>query len=117
MELQDFKKQKNKSVLCSMIDYMKEVDDCGYTKKDIDKCGNIFDSYIDELLLCEKDETAIMNCVKKVVVSLNNLNKECNYSLIETGQREDLYLFIVNAAVVAGLPQPNGDITEEWREW
>jgi hypothetical protein len=116
MNLEEFKEKKHEDVLRSMIDYMDDIDDCDYTQQDIDKCGTILDSYIDELMLCDKDEKSIMNCVEKIVVALNELNKECDYSLIETDQRECLYLFIEGAAVAAGLPQPDYDITEEWRE-
>jgi hypothetical protein len=100
-----------------MIDYMSFAKNCGYTQNDIDECAAILDNYIDELAKCKQDKTLIMECVKNVVVALNNLNKKCNYSIIETDQREYLCPFIEDAAVTAGLPQPQEDITEEWREW
>ena len=123
-KLQEFKVKKNDDILRSMIDYMNFEDedddedfDCGYTQKDIDKCGKILDKYIDELVAAKRDENKIMESVKSVIIALNELNAKCDYTLIETDQREYLCPFIEDAAVVAGLPQPKEDITEEWREW
>ncbi len=54
--LEEFKMKKNIDILRSMIDYMSCDDDedddfeCGYTQKDIKKCGDILDKYIDELM-------------------------------------------------------------------
>ena len=115
--LQAFKEKKNEDILWSMIDYMSFAKDCGYTQNDIDECAAILDNYIDELATCKQDKILIMECVKNVIVALNKLNEKCNYSIIETDQREYLCPFIEDAAVTAGLPQPQEDITEEWREW
>lgn len=123
MTLIEFKSKKNDDILRSMIDYMNFEDeddeddfDCGYTQEEIDRCAEILDAYIDQLETCKNDEKAIMKCVKNVILQLNTLNEACS-SLIETDQREYLCSFIEEAAVVAGLPQPDDDITEEWREW
>lgn len=123
-KLQEFKAKKNDDILRSMIDYMNFEDedddedvDCGYTQADIDECGKILDAYIDKLVAADRDENKIMESVKSVVIALNELNAKCDYTLIETDQREYLCPFIEDAAIVAGLPQPKEDITEEWREW
>jgi len=47
----------------------------------------------------------------------NKLNGECDYSLIETDQREDLCELITSAADHAGLESSVYDIIEEWRDW
>jgi hypothetical protein len=122
--LQVFKEKKNEDILRSMIDYLNFKDedsdddfDCGYTQESIDKCAAILDNYIDELEKCKQDKTLITGCVKNVILALNALNEECDCSIIETDQREYLCPFIEDAAVAAGLPRPEDDITEEWREW
>ena len=123
--LQAFKEKKNEDILRSMIDYLNfaleenedDDSDCGYTQENIDECAAILDNYIDELEKCKQDETLIMECLKNVILELNNLNEKCDYAIIETDQREYLCQFIEDAAVAAGLPQPKDDITEEWREW
>ncbi|MBY0597099.1 hypothetical protein [Bacillus bingmayongensis] len=56
-----------------------------------------------------------VECVEKVVVSLNELNEQYDF-FIETLEREELYEFIVEVAAIAGL-EVEEDITEEWREW
>ncbi|WIY60546.1 hypothetical protein QRY57_22410 [Bacillus arachidis] len=48
----------------------------------------------------------MLECVEKVVVSLNELNEQYDF-FIETLEREELYEFIVEV---------EEDITEEWRE-
>ncbi len=125
-ELQEFKEKKHEDILRSMIDYMNfdededEDDDdfdCGYTQDDIDTCGIILDNYINELEKSINNETLIMQNVKNVVLQLNELNKKCDYSLIETDQREYLCPFIEEAAFIAGYPKTTDDITFEWREW
>ena len=125
LSLMEFKSKKDDDILRSMIDYMNfededeedEAFDCGYSQQDIDACAGILDSYIDALIECNGDDALVMDCVKKVILQLNDLNVKCSYSLIETDQREALCPFIEEAAVLAGLPQPTEDITEEWREW
>ena len=124
--LEEFKEKKQQNVLSSMIDYMspdkEDIEDyeefeVEYTQADIDKCGEILDEYIDALIKSNKDETLIVESVKKVILELNSLNKKCEHELIETNQREDLCQFIEDASIIAGLTKSENDITEEWREW
>lgn len=93
------------------------MNDVGYTQKHIDKCEQILNEYIDDLISLKiKSDKNILKCVKKVIGRLNKLNKECNYSLIETNQRESLVPYILEASKISGL-NINADVTEEWREW
>ena len=90
--LQVFKEKKNEDILRSMIDYLNfaleendfDNSDCGYTQESIDECAAILDNYIDELEKCKQDETLIMECLKNVILELNNLNEKCDYAIIET---------------------------------
>ncbi len=123
-ELEEFKKKKDENILRSMIDYMtpdeEDVEDeyeVGYTQKDINKCGEILDSFIDDLIKSKQNEKLIMKSVKEVILKLNKLNEKCEYELIETDQREYICEFIENASIIAGLPKSENDITEKWREW
>jgi hypothetical protein len=54
---------------------------------------------------------------QKTILRLNKLNEECDGSLIETDQREDLAKLINLAAKHAGLESSADDITYKWREW
>lgn len=127
MGLEELK--NNKEVLKSMVDFLyidfetgerkEEINDVGYTQKHIDKCGKILNDYIDSLLSLNepKSDKEIMKCVKKVVEKLNKLNEKCDFSLIETDQREDLVPYIQKAAELAGFTSGNDDVTGEWRDW
>lgn len=111
-------------LLDGMIEYMEpdeeEPDDdwdCGYTERDVERCGTIVDDYltaIDEL--DGRSQEAIAAEIRKVVLALNGLNRDCDGGLIETDQREDLCQIILVAAKQAGLSSDE-DVTEEWREW
>lgn len=95
---------------------MKEGDDL-FTDANIHAVDDILDSYIHSLSALGNtlSKAEIMECVKKVVLKLNELNEEFDY-FIETMEREELYDFIDEAARMAGL-ESEEDITEEWREW
>lgn len=128
---QEILKLKQK-IIDGMVSYMKyggaddesdqEYDpefDSGYTQKHVNRCSVIIDEF---LALLEKPPDAqknkyIMTAAKKAVLKLNKLNEECDGSLIETDQREDICKLINSAARQAGLKPSTDDITEEWREW
>jgi hypothetical protein len=94
-----------------------DEDDDLFTDENINATNKVLDSYISSLKkLGEKTtEEGIIECVKKVVIRLNELNDRYDY-FIETMEREELYEFITEAARIAGL-ESEEDITEEWREW
>ncbi len=122
-KLEEFKNKKHEDILRSMIDYMKacleeyEEEELRYSQEDIDKCGELLDQFIDDLISSNKEEKLIQESVKNVILKLNKLNQKCEGELIETDQREYLCDFIEAAATCAGLPESDIDITEEWREW
>ena len=126
MTLSEFKEKKFEDIIRTMVEYMNfELDEdededlgCEYTQSDINECCKILDDYIDDLISLNGNTVRIMNCVEKVVLALNVLSESVP-SLIETEQRELIAEFIHDAAVEAGLPEPDKyeDITEEWREW
>ncbi|MDM5248949.1 hypothetical protein [Lysinibacillus sp. G4S2] len=95
---------------------MDEGDDI-FTDENINATNEVLDTYINSLkeLGNNLTEEEILECVKKVVISLNELNDNYDY-FIETMEREELYEFIIEAASIAGL-ESEDDITEEWREW
>jgi len=99
-------------------DYDPEFD-AGYTQKHVDRCSEIINDFLTSL---EKTPDAqknkyIIAAVKKTVLRLNELNEECDGSLIETLQRDYLGELINLAARHAGLESSADDITYEWREW
>jgi hypothetical protein len=105
-----------------MVSYMEADDegfDAGYTKEDIDKCEAILNHYFTTVLSSSShgDTKKIMATVEATVISLNVLNENCNYCIIETDQREGICELIINTAAQAGLETEEYDITEQWREW
>ncbi|HWO95634.1 MAG TPA: hypothetical protein VNM45_04730 [Bacillus sp. (in: firmicutes)] len=94
-----------------------DEDDDPFTDENINETNMVLDSYINDLkkLGDKPTEENILECVKEVVIRLNELNDKYDY-FIETMEREELYEFITEAAHIAGL-ESEEDITEEWREW
>jgi hypothetical protein len=118
MKTELYKNQVQEKVAASMLDYLSEDEECGYSKKDVQKCEKLLSEYLDKLNRLEKPtDKTIMEQVKKTVLALNKLNKKTDYCLIETDAREEIWQIIQNAAIECGLSSPSDDITEQWREW
>ena len=117
----DFQKQID-DIEESMYSYAQECksdgDECGYSPKHIRKCKKILQTYLNHLnKMTAPTDGIIMAEVEKTVLALNRLNEKTDYELIETDEREAIAEFIQTAALAFGLQEPDGDITEEWREW
>lgn len=123
MVWEQYKEEKYEDILPSMIQCMEEYhgdgESPGYTEADVQRCGEILDQYLDHLAALEDDSEPeeILAYVEKVVISLNELNDECAFKLIETDQRELICDFIERTAQEAGLETDGSDITKKWREW
>ncbi len=112
-----------KRLLVSMEDYMTgdkfdNAYDVSYTSADISECSQILSTYVGCLhqLGNHASEDDIMDCVKNVVLQLNDLSAS-RPDLIEDSERETLCDYIEFAAKGAGLKDIEVDITERWREW
>jgi len=93
--------------------------DAGYTQKHVDRCSEIIDDFLASLekIPEEQKNEYIMDAVKKTVLSLNELNEECDGGLIQTLERDHLGQMINLAARRADLESSVYDITFEWRDW
>lgn len=99
----------------NMEDYMHE-NDPSYTQDDVDLCIVTLSDYVIKVFATEsKDEG--MKIVKSTVLKLNDLNEKCDFSLIETNEREQIAEIIISAGHEKGYNAVDEDITEEWREW
>ena len=89
------------------------------TMEDVNKCGDILERYIDELVAISKkpSDAAIMRSVENAVKKLNKLNEKCECELIESTISDDICDFIHNAAVEAGLVEIPENVCDEWREF
>ena len=118
MKTELYKKQVKENVVTAMLDYMSEDEDCGYSKKDVQKCERLLSEYLDKLgSLTDPTEKLIMEHVKRVVLALNKLNDKTDCCLIETDAREEIWQIIQDSAVECGVSPTIEDVTEEWREW
>ena len=88
----------------------------GYTEKDVESCMEIMRSYYNSLQLAKTKEEA-RSVIEKTTCSLNILNERCDYSLIETDQREDICVAIRKSSNKFGFNDSMEDLTEEWRDW
>lgn len=118
MELMQYRNQLSETVLEPMVSFMEDWDDCDYTKAHVDACGELLMTYLETLAAIDTPtDVVIMEAVKTVVLGLNDLNEQTDYSLIETDARESIWELIQNSAVDCGLSDASDDITERWREW
>ncbi|WP_300691575.1 hypothetical protein [Chryseobacterium sp.] len=99
----------------NMEDYMNE-NNPSYTQDDVNECVLLISNYVVKVLGSKSKEEAI-EIVKSTVLKLNNLNEKCDYSLIETNEREQIAEIIILAGHEKGYNTVDEDITEEWREW
>jgi len=99
----------------NMEDYMNEAHP-SYDQSDIEECLSILTDYTIRVLATKsKDEG--MEIVKSTVLKLNDLNEKCDFSLIETNEREQIAEIIILAGNEMGYNSVDEDITEQWREW
>ena len=99
----------------NMEDYMRDADP-SYNQNNIDECISLLtDDTIKILSSGSKDEA--MEIVKSTTLKLNDLNEKCDFSLIETNEREQIAEIVILAGHEMGYNSADEDITEEWREW
>ena len=91
--------------------------DAGYEQGDVDRCDAILEGFVAAMQGHRNAEPAVLLAdVKATIEALNQLNDECDGSLLETDQRESICMLIDNGLRFAGM-EPDGDVTEPWREW
>ena len=118
MDLEHYLERVKTEVTDPILEYMTEAEIDDFTAEDVARCGGLLTEFLTALAELRKPEDeAIMAQVEQVVLSLNELNEELDYALIETVEREAIALLIQDAAVDAGLREVPEDVTEDWREW
>ena len=99
----------------SMTEYM-DFAEPSYTEKDIEKCKSILIEFIQNIDKTSTREEGL-KIVQSTILELNELNKKCDFDLIETNEREQIAGIIIGAGNQKGYNALSEDITEEWREW
>lgn len=99
----------------SMTEYM-DFAEPSYTEKDIEKCKSILIEFIQNIDKTSNREEGL-KIVQSTILELNELNKKCDFDLIETNEREQIAGIIIGVGNQKGYNTLSEDITEEWREW
>jgi len=103
-------------ILTSMYEYITIDGGDGYSMDDIEACGRILKDFKQKASACGGEKNKLLPCIKEAVLKLNQLNDQCDDTLVETSEREAICELILSAVNDAGL-ETDEDLTEKWREW
>ena len=101
--------------ITGMLRYLASSRHAQYTKADVKERERMLAMFL-EWTLIPRQKEEIVERARELVVSLNELNRRCAGTLIESDQREAICGMIIAASQHAGYPDAE-DFTEEWREW
>lgn len=93
-----------------------DFSDPSYTENDIEKCESILTDFIQNIDKTSNREEGL-KIIQLTVFQFNELNKKCDFALIETNEREQIAEIIIEAGYLKGYNSLTEDVTEEWREW
>lgn len=105
-----------KVIQYDMLDFIEGEEQPGYCADDVTSCIKLLLEFLTAIDSEKQTFESATNHVQALVLALNELNDDCQHSLIETTQREDICEFIQKTLLAAGIAL-DGDITQEWREW
>ena len=101
-------------ILAGMIKYMQDGD-TDYGISHVNECGVILDTFFTSANSANSSDQ-YLSIVRETVLKLNTLT-EAVEDIIETQEREDICLLIMDVGSSLGFNDPDEDVTEEWREW
>jgi hypothetical protein len=99
-----------------MLDFIEGEDEPDYTSDDVTACITLLLEFMSTMASEIQTIDSSKNHIRDLVLSLNELNEDCDQSLIETDQREEICEFIQKVVSTANVGL-DGDVTEEWRDW
>jgi hypothetical protein len=105
-----------KSIQYGMLDFIEGDDEPDYTSEDVTACITLLLEFMSSIESETQTVDTATTHIRDTVISLNELNDECDQCLIETDQREEICEFIQKVVAAANV-ELEGDLTEEWREW
>lgn len=105
-----------KGIQYDLLDYIDGDEDAEYTAEDVTACITLLLEFMSNVEDKVNDQNTAEIEVRELVLSLNELNEQCDHALIETSQREDIVLFIEKVLAAANVVFDD-DITESWRDW
>src|SRR5690554_3586242 len=77
----------------------------------------IFYIILEAISICSIWKTGFLKMIMPTILQRNELNKKCDFDLIETNEREQIAGIIIGVGNQKGYNTLSEDITEEWREW
>lgn len=84
-------------------------------RKEVRSLKAILTAYLSGISGRKNDKKNLLASLKKAVLQINKLNKQCDNELIETEERDDIGEFLIKSGSYAGY-----DITDQldmWRDW
>lgn len=87
-----------------------------YAITDVHTCISLIEAFLINIENSKDKQEGNIH-VKAVIVALNELNEQCNGTLIETDQREIIASIINDASIAKGYSSEEEEVTEEFREW
>jgi len=104
------------SIVKNMIFFQRMANQYNETMKNHIDCFSVLAYQFSENSMKSVNKEDYLSLVKDFVIELNILNEKAEYALIETDEREQIYLFIENISKKLGYVF-DYDITEDEREW
>jgi len=105
-----------KSIQYGMLDFIDGEEEPDYTSEDVTACITLLLEFMSNMESEVQTAESARNNIRDLVISLNELNDECDQCLIETDQREEICEFIQKVVSTTHV-ELEGDVTEEWRDW
>jgi len=105
-----------KIIQYDLLDFIEVEEDCKYSSSDVTACIKLLLEFYTTIDTQEQSIESAKVHVNNLILSLNELDDECENALIEAGQREDIVEFIQKCLISAHI-EIEGDITQQWKTW
>lgn len=99
----------------NLVEFQTEIGEYDDTKKSIEEFSKVSYTFYNSAMSSVNEEE-LLNHIKVYVLKINKINEAAGFGLIETMEREEIYLFIVSVYTKLGY-EFDYDVTEEYREW
>jgi hypothetical protein len=87
-----------------------------YSQEVIDECIGTLANFLSEMDSSNSKQVADQ-LIKQVVIKLNIMNEDADFSLIETDEREMIASIMNESSIKNNYSTEEWDVTEDFREW
>ncbi len=107
------------AVLNDMLDYLANegAENAGYQEENVNQVKDVLTTFDTAYRQGVASREAFDALLAPAIEGLNAINDQCDFCLIETGQRELLATYFNRAARLAGVGSESEDVTELLRDW